>query len=249
MFSLINNSLVKSMALVIVFSVQTGIVYGGSLDYQNRGDRWEGVAPQPVAGTDIELLSALVDYNENRHPLPATCQLRFYLSKSTQVDLTVQELRPKHFYKMDRVIPKPAWQRGFNNFAWSTREVIAGLQLNIPKLGVVARLKNGTKPGTEYVAPVIFYHSTLPQTINGYLFAFKVGNSAKLKYAIYQGKSENPIATGDLGKQSVGEPFVVLWDSSSAKEDLYELIVDGFFLDNFLPIHQSVRFYHKPSFN
>jgi hypothetical protein len=249
MFRLIHNSLVKKIALVILFSFQTGVVYSGSLDYQNRGDRWEGIAPEPVAGTDIELLSVLVDYNEDWQPLPAACRLKFYLPESAQVDLTIQELRPKHFYKMDRVIPKPVWQRGFNHFTWSTGDVIAALQLNIPKLGVIARLKTKVKQGTEYVAPVVFYHSALPKQVKGYLFAFRVGSSATLNYAIYQGSSENPLAAGDLGKQSVGEPFIVLWDSTGAQEASYELIIDGFFSDDFLPIHQSVRFYHKPSFN
>ncbi|EDN69054.1 hypothetical protein BGP_3012 [Beggiatoa sp. PS] len=216
------------------------------MNYQNRGDRWEGIAPNPVSGLDIELLSALVDYNEDWQPLPTACKLKFYLPKSVEVDLTVRELRSKHFYKMDRVLPKSRWQTGFNQYQWSTGDVIAALDLNIPKLGVVARLTK-TASSAERVAPVVLYHSVMPKTVNGYLFAFKVGSGAKLKYAIYQGNSENPTATGDLGKQSVGEPFVVYWNSAKAKEGSYELIIDGHFLDNFLPIHQSVRFYHKAS--
>jgi hypothetical protein len=247
MFILRNNNLFINFALMMLLSFQTALVYGGSLDYQNRGNRWEGIAPNPVSGLDIELLSALVDYNEKWQPLPAACKLKFYLPKSANVDLTVRELRPKHFYKMDRVLPKSSWQTGFNQYQWSTGDVIAALNLNIPKLGVVARLTK-TPSSAEQVAPVVFYHSTMPKNVGGYLFAFKVGGSAQLKYAIYQGHSETPTASGDLGKQSVGEPFVVYWKSANAQEGPYELIVDGHFLDNFLPIHQSVRFYHKPSF-
>ena len=34
------------------------------LQYQQRGDRYEGVKPKPVSGYDIELISVLADYQE-----------------------------------------------------------------------------------------------------------------------------------------------------------------------------------------
>ncbi|MDM8559636.1 hypothetical protein [Candidatus Parabeggiatoa sp. HSG14] len=245
MLLFVNHNFIRTVIFVVsLFVMHTPIVYGDELDYQNRGDRWEGIKPQPVSGQDIELLSASVDHSENWKPLPSNCKLKFYLQSAVDIDIEVQELRPKHFYKMDRVIPKTTWQRGFNDFQWLTHDVIAPLNLKMTTLGIVARL--AARSDTEHVAPVIFYHATPPTAINGYLFAFKVGGNAKLKYAIYQGKHQTPFIKDNLGRQYVGEPFVVYWDSRKAQAGAYELIVDGYFLNNFKPIHQVVHFYHQP---
>ncbi len=243
MLGLINKYLVTTTAIITL--MQVSVAYD-SLDYQKRGDRWEGVAFRPVSGLDIELLSALVDHRENGPPIPSQCKLKFYLPSATAVDLRVQELRPKYYYKMDRVIPRPFWHQGFNDYQWPTREIIKPLGLKLNQLGVVARLKKRSDTGTEYVAPVVFYGSTPPTTINGYLFAFKVDDSARLSYAIYHGNSVSPVAEGNLGRQFPGKPFVVRWDSSRAKEGPYELVVDGYFLNNYMLTYQAVQFYHKP---
>ena len=247
----INNNLTKTIIPVLLFTMHIPLVYGGGLDYQDRGDRWEGVTPNPVAGSDIELLSALVNYRERWQPIPPNCNVKFYLQNANKVDLTltVQELHPKRFYLMNRVIPNPSWQSGINNFQWATNVVIKPLHLNIAKLGIVARLKPVTNRETESVAPVILYHTSSPTKINGYLFAFKVGGSAKLSYAIYQGNSQVPLVENDLGKQSVGIPFVVSWDSSKAPAGSYELIIQGHFRRDFKEVRKSVHFYHKPLIN
>lgn len=227
--------------LVIILIFLTCSAYGDKLDYKNRGDRWEGIKPQPVSGRDIELLSATVDYNEKWQPVPANCKLKFYLQQATKVDIGVQEIRPKHFYKLDRVIPN--WKAGFNSFKWSTNDVIAQLDLKLTTLGVVARL--ASDDDKEYVAPVIFYHNNPPAAINGYLFVFKVGGNAKLKYVIYQ--ANKVVIEDNLDKQFVGEPFVIYWDSHKAQAGTYELVVDGYFLDNNDPIYKVVSFYHQPT--
>ena len=247
MLYLLNKKLAKIIAM-ITFSFMLN-VYGNALDYQDRGNRWEGITTTAIIKSDIELLSALVDYRENWQPLPANCKLQFYLDQTSEVDLTVQELRPKHNYTMNQVIPWQPWQKGINHYQWSTSEVIAPLQLKITQLGIVASLKQLSKNDMEYIAPVLLYHSTPPANVNGYLFAFKVKDCAILNYVIFQEEDVDPIAAGKLGRQSVGEPFVIHWDSSLAKEGFYELIVDGYFLRNDKPIHQSVQFYHKSSLN
>lgn len=248
MLCLTNNNFAYTVAIIALLSVQVSLVYGGPLDYQNRGEYWEGIAHNPVAESDIELLSALIDYREDWYPLPANCKLKFYLQHATAVDITVQELRPKHNYKMERIIPKSPWRQGINDYQWATNEVIAQLRLKITQLGIIASLKPAAKSDVEYIAPVLIYHSVPPTKINGYLFAFKVGDCAMLSYVVYQGKNVDPIAAGKISKQSVSEPFVIYWDSSLAKEGSYELIVDGYFLKNNKPIYKSVQFYHKPSF-
>jgi len=249
MFFKINKYSVITLATLLPLLTQVSLAYD-SLKYQPRGDRWEGVSPSPSWGLeDIELLSAIVDNRENWWKTPPQCKLKFYLPNRTDVDLTVQELRPQHFYKMDQIIPNPYWRQGLNNYQWSTREVIKPLGLKLGQLGVVARLKKQSSRDTEHVAPVIFYQSTPPTDINGYLFTFQVSGQARLSYAIYQRGNEIPIADGNLGQQSARKPFVVFWDSSQAAEGFYELVVDGYFLNNFMLIYRAVDFYHKPSMN
>jgi len=244
MLSFTNNNLTK--AIVVLFAMHMPLVHSDGLDYQNRGNRWEGIAPHPVAGSDIELLSALVHHRETWQPLPPKCKMKFYLHNATSVALKVQELRPGHFYKMDRVIPKPSWQQGFNEFQWPTSAVIKSLHLNIAKLGAVARLQSATNRKAEHVAPVLLYHTSAPTNINGYRFAFKVGGSAKLSYAIYQSKSQEPLLERGLGKQFVGTPFVIFWDSNKAPAGAYKLVVKGYFLNDNRGIRQAVHFYHQP---
>lgn len=62
-----------------------------NLDYQNRGDRFEGVRPKPVSGYDIEVISVLADYQEPANQLPDELRVGFYLQSQTPVHLTVRE--------------------------------------------------------------------------------------------------------------------------------------------------------------
>jgi len=249
MLSFINNNLTKAIVIVALFAMHIPFVHSGGLDYQNRGNRWEGIAPHPVAGSDIELLSALVHHRETWQPLPPKCKMKFYLQNTTEVALKVQELRLRRFYKMDRIIPKSSLQQGFNELQWPTNAVIEPLHLDIAKLGAVARLQSVANLQTEHVAPVLLYHTSAPTSINGYRFAFKVADSAKLSYAVYQGNSRQPLLEQELGKQTGGTPFVIFWDSHTALIGNYKLVVKGYFLDGYRKIRQDVHFYHQPIFD
>ena len=73
-----------------------------------------------------------------------------------------------------------------------------------------------------------------------------MGGSAKLSYAIYQSKSQEPLLERGLGKQFVGTPFVIFWDSNKAPAGAYKLVVKGYFLNDNRGIRQAVHFYHQP---
>jgi len=231
----------NSLIILVLFSQ---VVFADELDYQPRGDRWEGIKPLPVGGHDIELLSALAYHGEKWETTPDHCKLKFYLPERKAVDLRVQELNPKLFYWMDKVIPKPPlWKQGFNDYQWPTQDVIKPLNLDISTLGVVVRLEKQLLSKSEKVAPVIFYHSEPPKEIKGYLFDFKVGGDAKLKYALYRDKEK--LKNEDLGEQVVGNPFPIFWESAEAENGEYKLVISGYFLSDFTPIHHVVQFYHK----
>ncbi|RKZ83966.1 MAG: hypothetical protein DRR19_18420 [Candidatus Parabeggiatoa sp. nov. 1] len=117
MLGLINNYLVKIIAIIALLFTHVSVAYD-TLDYQRRSDRWEDIAPRPVSGLDIELLSALVAHHWQS--TPPQCKLTFYLPNATEVDwLRVQELHPRHFYKMEPMISKQPWHQGFNDYQWT----------------------------------------------------------------------------------------------------------------------------------
>ncbi len=219
------------------------------LQYQDRGNRYEGIKPKPVTGLDIELISFLVDYKEEIDQIPDKLKIKFYLEKPyNKVHLIVRELDYKHYYWLDKVQPKVPWQKGFYNvFEWPTKDVIKRLDnIKMHDLGVIARLEKKEPSMSEKVAPVVFYHSQPPTTIKGYLFTLKTNGDAYLNCSVYkQGKAE-PVFTQVFNRKKGGRPFTVRWKSTQDDEGSYRLVVNGHFLQNNDPINQEVRFYHNP---
>jgi hypothetical protein len=218
------------------------------LQYQNRGNRFEGIKPKPVAGYDIELISARVDYKEEVVQMPDRFTAKFYLKEPSEVHLTVRELDYKYYYWLDKVRPSEAWRQGFDNvFAWPTQDVIRQLdEIKMYDLGVVARLMKPEPSQVERVAPVIFYHSKLPAAITGYLFTFKTNSDARLTCSVYKEGEATPVFTSIIPRQRGGRPFTLRWDSLQAKAGSYKLVLKGYFLDTNDTIEQIVYFYHQP---
>lgn len=123
-----------------------------SLDYQNRGDRFEGVKPKPVSGYDIEVISVLADYQEPAAQLPDQLRVGFYLQSQSPVHLTVREQDYRLYYWLDRVKPAKDWQiRSVNEYTWPTGAVLRQLdpKLSLYELGVLIRLGRDTPPRTR----------------------------------------------------------------------------------------------------
>ena len=236
------------LILLALFTWSSFIAAQTQIQYQNRGNRYEGIKSRPVSGYDIELISARVDYKEKTEQVPKWIKVKFYLKAASKVYLTVRELDYKYYYWMDKVQLSKIWAQGFDNiFEWPTDVVIQQLdEINMYSLGVVVRLKN-PKPGmVEQVAPVILYHSNVPTTIEGYLFTFKTNAEARLTCSIYQAGEANPVFTCTFRRQRAGRPFTVRWNSSLAQEGPYLLHITGYFLKTNDFIDQTVRFFHQP---
>jgi hypothetical protein len=62
-------SLMLGFLLLVSFKGHSALAQP-DLQYRNRGNRYEGVKPKPVAGYDIELISVLVDYREEAKRMP-----------------------------------------------------------------------------------------------------------------------------------------------------------------------------------
>lgn len=235
-------SFIFCLTFISIAAAQSG------LQYQNRGNRHEGIKPKPVSGYDIELISAKINYQEETDQFPDFCRIRFFLKSVTEVHLIVRELDYRYFYWMDKVNPQKPWRPGFENvFAWPTKEVIQQLKgLKPYDLGVVARLNKEEASKTEDIAPVILYHNKVPSMINGYLFTFKTNGDARFTCSIYGEGEEEPTFTSIFQRQRGGRPFTVRWDSKNAMKGLYKLVIKGYFLENNIHLDQTVRFFHEP---
>ena len=221
-----------------------------NLDYQNRGDRFEGIRPKPVSGYDIELISVLVDYQEPTTQLPDQLRVAFHLQNQPAVHLTVREQDYRLFYWLDKIKPTKQWQpNSINEFTWPTGAVLRQLdqRLNIYELGVLIRLKKETPASVEDVAPVILYHTKPPEKIGGYLFSMKTNGDARLSCKIFRGREPTELMTQTFRRIPGGRPFTVRWETDAAPEGQYALVCDGYFLDTNQRLGQTVRFFHRPT--
>lgn len=217
------------------------------LEYQERGDYFEGVKPRPVSGFDIEVLSALVDYKEAASRLPDRLRVRFYLDKKSDVHMIVRELDTSLFYWLDKVRPAHSWRDGsYNEFVWPTDKVLQRLddKLDIYKLGVLVRVGQPTPARVERLAPALLYHSTVPDSIPGYLFTMKTNGDARLSCSIYREGKSDPLTTETFTRAYAGLSFTVHWDARGERDGDYTLVCKGFFLDTSEKLEQVISFHH-----
>lgn len=221
-----------------------------NLDYQDRGDRFEGVKPKPVSGYDIEVISVLADYQESATQLPDQLRVGFYLQSQTSVHVTVREQDYRLYYWLDKVEPAKGWQaRSVNEYSWPTKAVLRELdpKFNPYELGVLIRLGKGTPTENEEIAPAILYHARAPEKITGYLFTMKANGDARLSCKILRGTESTVLMTQAFRRLPGGRPFTVRWDAVGTSEGHYSLVCSGYFLDTNQPLRQSVQFFHKPT--
>ncbi len=235
---------------LMLWSLPTMLWADPNLDYQNRGDRFEGVKPKPVSGYDIELISVLADYQEPATQLPDQLRVGFYLPSQTPVHLTVREQDYRLYYWLDKVTPTKGWQaKSVNEYSWPTGPVLRRLdqKLNTYELGVLIRLGRGTPAENEEIVPAILYHAKSPEKISGYLFTMKTNGDARLSCKILRGKESAELMTQAFRRIPGGRPFTVRWEAGTAQEGQYVLVCDGYFLDTNQHLRQTVRFFHRPA--
>ncbi len=234
--------------VLVVFLVPLPLWADANLDYQNRGDRFEGVKPKPVSGYDIEVISVLADYQEPSTQLPDQLRVGFYLQSQAPVHLTVREQDYRLYYWLDKVKPAKGWQtKSVNEYSWPTAAVLRQLdqKLNPYELGVLIRLGRETPAENEEIAPAILYHAQPPDKIGGYLFTMKTNGDARLSCKVLRGKESTELMTQAFRRIPGGRPFTVRWDATGAQEGQYALICNGYFLDTNQHLGQTIRFFHK----
>lgn len=241
--------LTQSFLVLVLCTLSPSLWAESNLEYQNRGDRFEGIRPKPVSGYDIEVISVLVDYQEPADTLPDQLRVAFFLQGQAPVHLTVREQDYRLFYWLDRVKPAKDWQvKSVNEFTWATGTVLRQLdqKLNLYELGVLVRLKKDTPASIEDIAPAILYHARPPEEIGGYLFTMKTNGDARLSCKVYREGEAAELMSQAFRRVPGGRPFTVRWDAGGAQEGRYALVCKGYFLDTNQPLQQTVRFFHKP---
>lgn len=221
--------------------------YDTTLQYQNRGNRYEGLRPKPVSGYDIELLSALIDYREPNSTWPQALRLKFYLPSDELTFVTVRQPRPRTtYYWLDKVVPATPWRpQAFNEFTWPTEPVLRKLNLAILEdLGAVVRLRQEGPSKRERIAPAALFHTQPPTAASGYRFTFKTNGTAYVTCKIY--RSDNEVDRRPQNRERAGSPFTVSWDAKGKPEGEYRLELSGYF-DNNIELAKEVIFYHRAS--
>lgn len=244
------GKLTRNLLFLVLLIVPLSLGADSNLDYQNRGDRFEGIRPKPVSGYDIELISVLVDYQEPTTQLPDQLRVAFHLQGQPAVHLTVREQDFRLFYWLDKIKPTKQWQpNSINEFTWPTGTVLQQLdhKLNMYELGVLIRLRKETPASVEDIAPAILYHARPTEKIGGYLFTMKTNGDARLSCKVYREGEAVAIKTQAFRRIPGGRPFTVRWDAGDAQEAHYTLVCMGYFLDTNNRLDQTVRFLHKPT--
>ncbi len=232
-------------AVLLLIALPLLAQYDPALQYQNRGNRYEGLKPKPVSGYDIELLSALVDYREPSPAWPPTLRLKFYLPATEPVFVTVRQPRPKTaYYWLDKVVPPAPWRpRVLNEFSWPTKPVLQKLSsVTLDDLGVVVRLRQQDPSRRETIAPAALFHTQPPPAASGYRFTFKTNGTAHVTCKIYRGDKE--VYQRPQNRERAGSPFTLSWDTQGQPEGEYRLALSGYFDDN-TPLAKEVLFYHR----
>jgi hypothetical protein len=235
-------------AILLLTALPLLAQYDPALQYQNRGNRYEGLKPKPVSGYDVELLSALVDYREPSPTWPETLRLEFYLPADEPVFVTVRQPRPKTAYSwLDKVMPPTPWRpRALNEFTWPTEPVLRNLtKMTLDDLGVVVRLRREDPGRSETIAPAALFHTKPPMAANGYRFTFKTNGSAHVTCRIFRGDKE--VYQRPQNQEKAGSPFTLSWDTRGQPEGEYRLALSGYFDGDNTQLAKEIDFYHRAS--
>lgn len=224
------------------------------LDYAPRGGgRQEGLRTIPVAGYDVELLSAHIGVSDPKDAPPKQTswaddvRLRFYLPDNGKVSITARQLLSRSSYYWLEAIGSPFSANVMNLYSWPTEPVLKRLPrtfgVNDPRdLGVTVRLG---ETGQERVLPALVEGSVGDAAKMGYQFTLKANSPANIAATFYADDGDEALFATPRGWQPANRPFVVKWDAALSPEGWYRLELRGWFENN-AQLGKTIRFYHRP---
>jgi hypothetical protein len=249
------KQLLLSLVFVALLTPEVGAQLHPNLTYQNRGRYSEGIRTAPSTGPRLDLISAMVDYNEPYSTLPQTFRALVYVPpQAEQAYLTIREIEPRYYYWLDKVQPETGWPKGTAvQFGWPTDKVIRALTwsdgpLRLEDLGAAARLGSPTPKSIEKILPVALYYSQPPKSADSYRFVFRPGTRMRLRFELYGESESEPLQTQVFRSVLAMEPHTTKWSTSGWQEGWYRLFVSGYELSNNAEIDAEVQFYHSLRF-
>ena len=221
--------------------------------YQNRGRYNEGTRTNPSNGpAGLDLIAALVDYDELSKSLPANFHAQFFLPNNEPVYLTIREIKPEYWYWLDEVKPGSPWRPAAqNSFEWPTATVIRSLNwgtaaLTLDRLGATVRVGRLNPGGVEQVLPVALFASRAPAVVDGYRFVFWPAYQMRLKFQVFKAENASPFDQAQEFKSVLAEqPLAVTWKAREWQDGWYRLVVSGYTLSNNARVDKIIRFYHS----
>lgn len=248
--------LARLAPLLLCLATLPAALSADQYDYQDRGDRSEGIRPRPVSGDDIALISArAAPVGGPTGAPPERMRLSFILppdASPERVRIAVRELDYRHYYWMDKVHGATPWRSGAANaFHWPTQEVLGwlfGRGLQPADLGAVVRLSGSDAPSpTERVAPALLSGDDAPVTVTDYLFTFKTNLPARLTCTLSAYEAAGTLWSKTFERVGAGRPFTCRVPVAGLAAGKYLLRVDGWSLATNEPVQQEVRFTHDPA--
>jgi hypothetical protein len=216
--------------------------------YRDRGDRKEGVDKGFPVSDRVELISAVVSYNERLNEIPDKYNLKFYLNQTEPVFVRVRELDNQYNYWLDQLRPPKPWRQGFDNdFQWSTDGVAKPKHITLDELGAVAQLGSADPSLDMRVAPVILFGTRHPDKITGYTFTYKISRKADVTCSFAKDVDNSPLLATQTSEVPGQRPRTVDWNVGNLSEGWYRLIITVIYSNNGEKIDQIVHFYHRPS--
>jgi hypothetical protein len=238
--------------LLTLLPLSHAVAQRSDLVYQSRGKYSEGIRATPSTGPTLDLVAALVDYQEKlpSSPLPPSFRAMFYLPDTRPLFLTIREINPRYYYWLGDLLPT-GWQTlQSNRFAWPTNEVIRSLNwddggpLSLSDLGAIARLGNETPSELEVVAPVALYYSHAPESIDGYRFVFQPSRQMRLQFQVFPSESSKALETQAVATVLANAPYAVTLKTGKWADGWYRLVGTGHAVSNDAVVNIEVRFYH-----
>jgi hypothetical protein len=220
------------------------------LEYQDRGNRFEGIRPNPVSGYDIELISSLIDYGEELSGMPDSLNLRFFAERADEISVTVREIDNQRFYWLDRVRLETPWTPArANTFGWDTRVVLQRISppLHVADLGVLVRVGRPEPSADERVLPAAIFAAAAPTKVDGYLFTFRPCCDANVSCTLYAEGTEKTLATQVFRRTPGGRPFTCRVNATALTQGAYRLVLVGYLTETNQRIRQVVKFNHHPN--
>jgi hypothetical protein len=222
--------------------------------YKFRGDRFEGIRYGiPAAGERLELLSALIEYEQKRdRKLKDKVLLGFVAQESGEVKIIVREYS-KNYWMMPVknrrtdyiIIQRPE----FYQFHWNDRIIRKHNIFNT--LDGLAKTK---KEGYKIIMPMVLSESELPGTITvkSYKFIFFTNEIVKINYSFIRVRENRKVYESSINAQP-NNRIPIPWDCKDQNGQLVEdgeyiLSIKATFIHRYRPqkiLYDTYKFYHQ----